>query len=74
LQALARKANAEGRLVTIFDVGEFKYIDDVEALALLGPLALTSLAGIHPEEASAAAASHQHRRCARPLRRSCWLR
>ena len=45
-QALARKANAEGRLVTIFDVGEFKYIDDVEALALLGPLALTSLAGI----------------------------
>ena len=46
LQALARKANAEGRLVTIFDVGEFKYIDDVEALALLGPLALTSLAGI----------------------------
>jgi 26S proteasome regulatory subunit N2 len=38
LQALARKANAEGRLVTIFDVGEFKYIDDVEALALLEPL------------------------------------
>ena len=70
-QALARKANAEGRLVTIFDVGEFKYIDDVEALALLGPLALTSLAGIRKKHLPALHRINIDGARVRSLRLSC---